>query len=208
MLPLVVEPSNALRIGRQEREAEREARKQANPDTPMDPKVDYEKGIEEPVARLVGVGEDMSWEKHYKAPVVLEGFQYVDDTILAAEAGVDFILISSHGGGYSPYMDEGVRPGTDGLKALCLGAKAFGIGRPFLYAQSVAFTDLLPRGYGDAGMERLIRILETEINNWYASVSVTELKNSFQKRCAHQSTDRNDALTNLHHERRESGLLL
>ena len=47
----------------QEREAERVARKQANPDAPMDPEIDYEKGIGEPVARLVGVDEDMTWEK-------------------------------------------------------------------------------------------------------------------------------------------------
>jgi hypothetical protein len=36
------------------------------------------------------------------------------------------------------YVDGGVRRGTDILKALCLGAKAVGLGRPFLYAQSVS----------------------------------------------------------------------
>ncbi|KAL5524248.1 hypothetical protein ACEPAF_9388 [Sanghuangporus sanghuang] len=52
------------------------------------------------------------------------------------------------------YMDGGVRRGTDVLKALCMGAKAVGMGRPFLYAQSA---------YGEEGVERLVRILETEI---------------------------------------------
>jgi len=51
-------------------------------------------------------------------------------------------------------MDGGVRRGTDVIKAICLGAKAVGLGRPFLYAQSA---------YGEAGVVRLIRILEREI---------------------------------------------
>ncbi|KAL5480695.1 hypothetical protein ACEPAI_9635 [Sanghuangporus weigelae] len=169
----------------QEREAERLAMK-ANPDAPMDLEIDYEKGIGEPVARVVGFDEDMSWEKTIswlrsmtKLPIILKGIQCVEDAVLAAEAGLDGILISNHGGRqleYSMpsievlyrlrkerpdvfsrlevYMDGGVRRGTDVLKALCLGAKAVGMGRPFLYALSA---------YGDAGVERLIRILETEI---------------------------------------------
>lgn len=32
------------------------------------------------------------------------------------------------------YIDGGIRRGTDIFKALCLGAKAVGIGRPYLYA--------------------------------------------------------------------------
>ena len=32
------------------------------------------------------------------------------------------------------YIDGGVRRGTDVVKALCLGAKGVGLGRPFLYA--------------------------------------------------------------------------
>lgn len=100
--------------------------------------------------------------------------------MLAAEAGVDGIMISNHGGrqlDYSMpsievlyrlrkerpdvfsklevYVDGGVRRGTgrisadlfmpladpctDVLKALCLGAKAVGLGRSFMYAQSVCF---------------------------------------------------------------------
>ena len=36
------------------------------------------------------------------------------------------------------YVDGGVSRGTDVVKALCLGANAVGIGRGFLFAQSVA----------------------------------------------------------------------
>jgi len=34
------------------------------------------------------------------------------------------------------FMDGGVRRGTDVVKALCLGCKAVGLGRPFLYANT------------------------------------------------------------------------
>jgi L-lactate dehydrogenase (cytochrome) len=36
------------------------------------------------------------------------------------------------------YVDGGVSRGTDVIKALCLGANAVGVGRGFLFAQSVA----------------------------------------------------------------------
>ena len=43
------------------------------------------------------------------------------------------------------YVDGGVRRGTDIFKALCLGAKAVGIGRPYLYALN----------YGAEGVDHL-----------------------------------------------------
>lgn len=45
------------------------------------------------------------------------------------------------------YIDGGVRRGTDVLKALCLGARGVGLGRPFLYANSV---------WGEDGCRRVI----------------------------------------------------
>ncbi|EIN13480.1 cytochrome b2 [Punctularia strigosozonata HHB-11173 SS5] len=114
-----------------------------------------------------------------KLPIVIKGIQCVADAVLAAEAGCDGILISNHGGRQleyalpsievlyqlrqqrpdvfdklEVYLDGGVRRGTDVLKALCLGAKAVGLGRPFLYAQSA---------YGAPGVIKIIRILEREI---------------------------------------------
>jgi len=44
------------------------------------------------------------------------------------------------------YVDCGIRRGTDIVKALCLGAKAVGMGRPFLYALT----------YGQEGVEHFI----------------------------------------------------
>ncbi|EIM92640.1 uncharacterized protein STEHIDRAFT_117624 [Stereum hirsutum FP-91666 SS1] len=129
---------------------------------------------------------DMTWEETIpwlrsvtKLPIVLKGIQCVEDAVRAAEAGVDGILISNHGGRqleYSlpsmevlyrlhkqrpdifskmeVYLDGGVRRGTDVLKALCLGAKAVGMGRPFLYALSA---------YGEAGVVKTVHILEREL---------------------------------------------
>ena len=44
------------------------------------------------------------------------------------------------------YVDGGIRRGTDILKCLCLGAKAVGMGRHFLYALN----------YGQEGVEHFI----------------------------------------------------
>ena len=52
------------------------------------------------------------------------------------------------------YVDGGFRRGTDIFKALALGAKGVGLGRPFLYAMS---------SYGQEGVEKLIDILQNEL---------------------------------------------
>lgn len=46
------------------------------------------------------------------------------------------------------YIDGGVRRGTDVLKALCLGARGVGLGRPFLYGNGV---------WGEDGCRRVIQ---------------------------------------------------
>ena len=52
------------------------------------------------------------------------------------------------------FVDGCVRRATDILKALCLGAKGVGIGRPFLYAMSA---------YGEAGVDRAMQLLKDEM---------------------------------------------
>ncbi|KAJ3760979.1 FMN-dependent dehydrogenase-domain-containing protein [Lentinula raphanica] len=143
-------------------------------------------------ALIVNDDRDMTWEKTIpwlrsvtKLPIVIKGIQCVQDAILAAEAKVDGILLSNHGGRQLEYslpplevlyrlrtqqpqifdkmevwrnnssmLPGGIRRGTDVVKALCLGAKAVGLGRPFLYAQSA---------YGEVGVRKIISILEREI---------------------------------------------
>ncbi|EEH21443.1 hypothetical protein PABG_03659 [Paracoccidioides brasiliensis Pb03] len=114
-------------------------------------------------------------------PIVLKGVQRVDDVLRAVEVGIPAVVLSNHGGrqlDFSPssielladvmpelrrrgwqdrievYIDGGVRRGTDILKALCLGAKGVGIGRPFLYAMSA---------YGVPGVERAMQLLKDEL---------------------------------------------
>ncbi len=87
---------------------------------------------------------------------ILKGVMTVDDALLAAEAGVDAIVVSNHGGrvlDFAPsaaevlpqisaavkgkmavIADGGVRSGGDVLKLLALGADAVMIGRPFSVA--------------------------------------------------------------------------
>ncbi|KAH9937552.1 FMN-dependent dehydrogenase-domain-containing protein [Fomitopsis serialis] len=118
---------------------------------------------------------DMSWtdtlpwlQRTTKLPIVLKGIQCVDDAVRAAEAGVHGILLSNHGvvlyrirkqrpdvfDKLEVYIDGGVHRGTDVLKALCLGARAVGLGRAFHFANSA---------YGEAGVIQTIRILQREI---------------------------------------------
>ncbi|KAL0951018.1 hypothetical protein HGRIS_007759 [Hohenbuehelia grisea] len=130
--------------------------------------------------KLIVVHQTIPWIRSItKLPIVVKGVQCVQDAVLAAEAGVDGILLSNHGGRqleYSlppleilyqlrqkrpdvfdrteVYIDGGIKRGTDILKAVCLGARAVGIGRPFLYAQSA---------YGAKGVTKIIKILEREI---------------------------------------------
>lgn len=106
-------------------------------------------------------------------PIVLKGIQTYEDAILAARAApqVKAIVLSNHGGRAvdtaSPpihtlleirkhcpdvfdkvevWVDGGIKRGTDIVKALCLGAKAVGIGRAPLYGLAVG---------GQAGVERV-----------------------------------------------------
>ena len=115
---------------------------------------------------------DITWIRNLTdLPIVLKGIQTAADAKRALAHKVDGILISNHGGrnlDYSPpsilvllemhkqcpevfdhmevYIDGGFRRGGDMLKALCLGAKAVGMGRPFLYALN----------YGTEGAEHLV----------------------------------------------------
>lgn len=104
-------------------------------------------------------------------PIVLKGIQTWMDAKRALDAGVDGIVVSNHGGrnldtapatilvlleirrncpevfdGLEVYIDGGITRGTDIFKALCLGAKAVGLGRAFLHALN----------YGEEGVGRLV----------------------------------------------------
>lgn len=119
------------------------------------------------------------FKKSTKLPIALKGVQRADDIVRAAEHGVKAVVLSNHGGrqlDFSPapidvlaeaqpllkkrqlnievYVDGGVRRGSDILKALALGAKGVGLGRPFMYANS---------GYGEAGARKVCQMLKEEL---------------------------------------------
>jgi lactate 2-monooxygenase len=107
--------------------------------------------------------EDLPWLRSLTSlPLILKGICHPDDARRAIDAGVDGIYCSNHGGrqangglpaldclpdvvaacGDTPVLfDSGVRSGADVVKALAMGAKAVGVGRPYAYGASLAGTD-------------------------------------------------------------------
>jgi isopentenyl diphosphate isomerase/L-lactate dehydrogenase-like FMN-dependent dehydrogenase len=108
--------------------------------------------------------------------IVLKGIETAEDARIACDEGADGIVVSNHGGraldtgrstiaalgdvvdavaGRIPVMvDGGFRRGTDVFKALALGARAVGIGRPYVWALSA---------FGQQGVERVLDMLRAEL---------------------------------------------
>jgi L-lactate dehydrogenase (cytochrome) len=121
--------------------------------------------------------DDVAWlVREWGGPFVIKGLQSADDAKRAAEAGVNAIMISNHGGRQLdgaaapidclPAMrdavgdrleliaDGGIRRGTHVIKAMALGANACAIGRPYLYGLAAG---------GQRGVERALHLLKAEI---------------------------------------------
>ena len=121
--------------------------------------------------------------------VLIKGLESGDDAALAVSSGADGIIVSNHGGratesgrptidalsevvqgtsGRIPVLlDGGVRRGTDVFKALALGATAVGIGRPYIWGLS---------SFGQAGVERVLQILDTELRLAMVGCGTVSLK--------------------------------
>jgi 4-hydroxymandelate oxidase len=117
--------------------------------------------------------EIRSWSS---LPLVLKGILSPEDARLAVEAGVDGIVVSTHGGrqldrsvatadalaaiveavdgGCEVWVDGGIRRGLDIVTALALGASGVLVGRPFYWALAAG---------GRSGVERAAGILRREL---------------------------------------------
>ncbi|ODN81596.1 hypothetical protein L202_02008 [Cryptococcus amylolentus CBS 6039] len=129
---------------------------------------------------------------HTNLPIIVKGVQCVEDVALCAEAGVQGVILSNHGGRQCDYapapidllyemrcnrpdlfeklevmMDGGVRSGADVVKAIALGAKAVGLGRSFLYANGT---------HGEEGVVRLCQILAEEIQNTMRNIGAMRIE--------------------------------
>ncbi|WP_435208850.1 lactate 2-monooxygenase [Streptomyces sp. bgisy034] len=115
--------------------------------------------------------------EHWDGPIVLKGILHPDDARAAADAGMDGVVVSNHGGRQvagsigaaaalprvveavgdrlTVLFDSGIRTGDDIFKALALGAKAVLVGRPYAYGLGLD---------GQAGVEHVIRCLLAELD--------------------------------------------
>jgi lactate 2-monooxygenase len=106
--------------------------------------------------------DDLRWLRGQTTlPLLVKGVLTADDAGRAVDAGVDGIVVSNHGGRQVDgsvasldalvevraavevplLVDGGVRGGADVLKALCVGADAVLLGRPYAYALAAGGQD-------------------------------------------------------------------
>jgi 4-hydroxymandelate oxidase len=123
-----------------------------------------------------------------KLKMVIKGILAWEDAKIAAETGIDAIIVSNHGGradesgrstieslpeiiavsGTMPVLiDSGFRRGTDIVKALCMGAKGVAVGRPYLWGLGA---------FGEPGVEQVLRILRGELKVAMQQVGAPSLK--------------------------------
>ena len=108
--------------------------------------------------------------------LIIKGIDTAEDARLCREHGADAVVVSNHGGRATETLrstidsltevvdavgnqipvlvDGGFRRGTDIYKALALGARAVGVGRPYIFGLTA---------FGQEGVERVIDMLRAEL---------------------------------------------
>ena len=122
--------------------------------------------------------EDLRWLRdQWDGPIVLKGVLHPDDARRAADAGMDGVVVSNHGGRQidgeiasldalpdvvaavgdrmAVLFDSGIRTGSDVIKALALGADAVLVGRPYVYGLGLG---------GEDGVRHVLRSLLADLD--------------------------------------------
>jgi L-lactate dehydrogenase (cytochrome) len=123
---------------------------------------------------------------HWTGPIVIKGILDADDAHRAAEAGVDGIIVSNHGGRQldgvpsvaralpaiadavgdrlTILADGGVRSGLDVIRMLALGARGVLLGRAWAFALAAD---------GERGVRHMLNLIEAEMRVAMALTGVT-----------------------------------
>ena len=133
--------------------------------------------------------EDIKWLKSvWNGKLLIKGVQSVEDAVMLKNAGVDGVILSTHGGrqmdkapvplellpevrkavgkDFTVLIDGGVMAGTDILAAIGLGANAVLIGRAYLYGLMAG---------GEQGVDRVVALLKAEIEMSMRLLGITKL---------------------------------
>jgi len=124
-----------------------------------------------------------------KMKIVIKGVLAWEDAVLAADNGIDAIIVSNHGArsedsgrstidalpeiieavnGRMPILvDSGFRRGSDIVKALCMGATAVCVGRPYIWGLGA---------FGQPGVERALELLRIETHAMMQQVGAPSIK--------------------------------
>ena len=151
-------------------------------------------GLPTDVAATMGPNTGVDWDfvrqlrDFVRGRLLIKGVESAQDAALAIENGLDGVIVSNHGGrgaqtgrgtieslpevvdavdGRIPVLiDGGFRRGTDVFKALALGARAVGIGRPYVWGMGA---------FGQPGVERVLEIMDRELVRTMRQAGVTSL---------------------------------
>jgi isopentenyl diphosphate isomerase/L-lactate dehydrogenase-like FMN-dependent dehydrogenase len=124
-----------------------------------------------------------------KMKILAKGILAWEDAVIAADAGLDGIIVSNHGArsedsgrstidalpeiieavnGRVPILvDSGFRRGSDIVKALCMGATAVCVGRPYIWGLGA---------FGQPGVERALELLRIETRAMMQQVGAPSIK--------------------------------
>ncbi len=146
-------------------------------------------GFGDPTFQMGLQWKDLVWMKsHWKVPLIVKGVATAEDAKLSVEHGADVVYVSNHGGRQLDHAqgtievlpevvdavagraeilwDGGVQRGTDVVKALCLGARAVGVGKMLGWALAAA---------GEAGLKRMLELMDVEIRTAMGLMGVTSI---------------------------------